>query len=133
MQIYNKMTPIPEKSSVGLKPCPFCGGESKMHELENLYNSFFVRCGDCRLSTNGYTKADYAVDMWNTRPRESELELALKIAGEALNEIHHLEKGLKHPSDCLAHSTDGDGCDCGKGMIEYQSRHALELLSRDLP
>lgn len=69
-----------------------------------------------------------------TQAREIErLTSALKIAGEALNEIWHLEKGLKHPSDCLAHATDGDGCDCGKGMIEYQSRHALELLSRDLP
>lgn len=69
---------------------------------------------------------------WTARDAQvAELEAALKIATDAMNEIWRLQKGLKHPSDCLDHTTDGDGCDCGKEMIGYLSRHALKTLSRD--
>lgn len=97
-----------------------------------------IRCPACGLNlANAGLRTDFewlesiSIKKWNTRPRESELEVALKVATDALNEIWRLQKGLKHPSDCLDHTTDGDGCDCGKEMIGYLSRHALEILSRD--
>jgi len=40
----------------GLKPCPFCGGEAEMHEIDDPDEpndgGCYIECVKCRASTN---------------------------------------------------------------------------------
>ena len=69
-----------------LKPCPFCGKSALLirtiyrHEQE----TYFVKCGNfhdeqgnsCRVipQTYEYKSEEHAIEAWNTRIKESEVE-----------------------------------------------------------
>lgn len=57
-----------------LKPCPFCGGEARLHHGANGINqTSFVMCDRCRVRNEGteistlYSSDEKAIDAWNRR------------------------------------------------------------------
>lgn len=48
-----------------LKPCPFCGGEAKLKELE--YLGMFIVCSKCGAKTSYRLRRSLIVNMWNNR------------------------------------------------------------------
>ena len=53
-----------------LKPCPFCGGEAKLHKKGN---KFYVECdGDCWTQTSKYSYQEDAIKAWNDLERRKE-------------------------------------------------------------
>ena len=53
-------------SDVKLKPCPFCGGEAKLHH-NSLTDKFKVWCSECDCRTDVYSDKEEVVKCWNTR------------------------------------------------------------------
>lgn len=52
-----------------LKPCPFCGGEAKIHSLTDIIGCYRVRCTKCPVEFGQYwfyRKADL-IKAWNRR------------------------------------------------------------------
>lgn len=65
---------IGETGMTGLKPCPFCGGEARLHHGSNGINkTSFVMCEGCCVKTEGteistrYSSDEKAIDVWNRR------------------------------------------------------------------
>jgi Lar family restriction alleviation protein len=58
-----------------LKPCPFCGNiDIKIHApyfTENRY--VMVQCYSCNCSTAVYKTVDQAVEAWNRRTKEEDI------------------------------------------------------------
>lgn len=54
---------------IELKPCPFCGGEAKIHVG---YDHSYVRCEnqECLVKTRRYDSIEKATDAWNRRVSE---------------------------------------------------------------
>lgn len=56
---------------IELKPCPFCGGEAKMHKLREFASLYTVNCTShwCYATYGGYehVTAIDAAKKWNTR------------------------------------------------------------------
>ena len=50
------------------KPCPFCGGESKL--FETGYSSWIVACTNCCCRTHDEDTEESAVEIWNRRVNE---------------------------------------------------------------
>lgn len=51
-----------------LKPCPFCGGETKIRTYSSMgLIAFFVRCNDCAAESTCYDTKEEAVAAWNKR------------------------------------------------------------------
>jgi len=56
-----------------LKPCPFCGGISKMDVMENCSpyskydNWFWVICKNCGAKSANYELTLEAIEAWNKR------------------------------------------------------------------
>ena len=71
-----------------LKPCPFCGGEARVH-IDRRSNVLNIGCKDCGIGTI-YVVADEvglkeAVGAWNTRAeRTTELIVAADDLGKDL-------------------------------------------------
>jgi len=77
-----------------LKPCPFCGGEAKLHHVGNMHTKKRVSVVECQtfgcfgLARVGALKHDFewmdekVIDKWNTRNNEAfKLELIEAIEG----------------------------------------------------
>ena len=60
-----------------LKPCPFCGGEARLIEMQGISE---IYCAKCCIST-GQCRENTAINRWNTRPVED----ALKAEIDGLN------------------------------------------------
>ena len=76
-----------------LKPCPFCGGEAKCIEFYGMYH---VICCDCYIAGRDTSTRDKAIESWNSRPIEDDLQKELDEAREdnADNmEYHVAERG----------------------------------------
>lgn len=79
-----------------LKRCPFCGGKAI---LEEDGCGFRVICsrdneeymGELVVCTECYTKEEYAIETWNTRPAEDSLR----------KEIKELKKQLKRAENII--------------------------------
>lgn len=57
-----------------LKPCPFCGGNTKMIDTA-LKIIFWVRCTECGASISAYGNIEDAERAWNNRAgKEGEAE-----------------------------------------------------------
>lgn len=55
-----------------LKPCPFCGGEAEMINIDaarvqGITDPVTVRCKECKCNTNWFSKEWEAIDAWNRR------------------------------------------------------------------
>jgi Lar family restriction alleviation protein len=60
-----------------LKPCPFCGGEAKLHywrDEPKRLNPAVIRCKKCGVETPVYNKIRLAEEAWNRRVGEGEKE-----------------------------------------------------------
>lgn len=64
-----------------LKPCPFCGGEATVSEIEDTWENatghWFVSCNECSGCLGGYGEfitEKEAVEHWNKRVGESDTE-----------------------------------------------------------
>jgi Lar family restriction alleviation protein len=61
-----------------LKPCPFCGGKSK---IEGNTHYVWVECYDCKSQTNSFKTlsdcdaSNKAISAWNTRVEYDKSEL----------------------------------------------------------
>ena len=54
-----------------LKPCPFCGGETKIRTYSGMGRTmFFVQCNDCAAESSCYDTKEEAVAAWNRRDGE---------------------------------------------------------------
>lgn len=61
-----------------LKPCPFCGGETKLiSDLSEMLN--YVLCMDCYCRTQVFTTKARAIKAWNTRKPIDEIVAQLEI------------------------------------------------------
>lgn len=48
------------------KPCPFCGGRGEWkHHVK--WNQHYIKCAECKASTDRYASADEAVEAWESR------------------------------------------------------------------
>jgi hypothetical protein len=50
-----------------LLPCPFCGGDGRACIRGEVYT---IECDTCRVSTNGCSSREVAVELWNHREGE---------------------------------------------------------------
>ena len=58
-----------------LKPCPFCGGEGKVHEhpFMSIPNSYGVKCAVCKCQTSQFFNSELeAIEAWNRRVNHEE-------------------------------------------------------------
>ncbi len=62
-----------------LKPCPFCACRAVIF-FNGAEGYWGAECRGCRVSLSGYQEHDIAVQRWNERPIEENLEHELKIA-----------------------------------------------------
>ena len=56
-----------------LRPCPFCGGESRLCHVANSESSsplYFVKCNCCDIRTPTYSSKETVVERWNNREGE---------------------------------------------------------------
>jgi Lar family restriction alleviation protein len=54
-------------NKVKLLPCPFCGGEAKIHEDLDIDILYQVMCPRCFCKTKFFATTKSAVITWNTR------------------------------------------------------------------
>lgn len=67
-----------------LKSCPFCGGKDFL--ISEWKDFVSIKCGQCETKV-GALDEKTAVEYWNTRPSEEELEKEIKRLREALELI----------------------------------------------
>lgn len=53
-----------------LKPCPFCGSESRLFETGNYTAHYAVCCTECLCRTHEQDTEEEAVSVWNRRVSE---------------------------------------------------------------
>lgn len=60
---------------IGLKPCPFCGGEADVieHRFYLLDSSYGLCCKECKAETyQFYESEEKAIESWNRRAGEED-------------------------------------------------------------
>lgn len=57
-----------------LKPCPFCGSDAIIVEVEGKSYPYKVQClnDDCACKTDNFTKCEGAIKSWNKRVGEED-------------------------------------------------------------
>lgn len=58
-------------SEIKLLPCPFCGGEAKVSNLN--FNQYLIFCKDCWAETKPTTGFENTITKWNTRKPMQEI------------------------------------------------------------
>lgn len=80
-----------------LKPCPFCGGEAELFEGYSLSH---VYCINCDAQTDGLKNAKRAVELWNSRPIEDDLNEQIgrfkKYSSSLEKEVKTLREALEN-------------------------------------
>jgi len=67
-----------------LKPCPFCGSERVGYKQYHDTSFYAVTCRSCCTAGSRMTNKDYAIQVWNARPIEDNLQDELKQKHERL-------------------------------------------------
>ena len=64
--------------STELKPCPFCGGKARLHEIASTYHVLwrYVMCDNCLTSNDNYSTEEEAIAAWNRRVPDEARESA---------------------------------------------------------
>ena len=55
----------------GVKPCPFCGGNNLLVDMDVDGNHVFISCNECYTSGPHAINDRRAKDAWNTRKKSS--------------------------------------------------------------
>lgn len=81
-----------------LKPCPFCEKTSALDSDKNTSETFSVKCFYCGGEISSFATKELAIEAWNTRPLEDELNKQIEgqkkligQLGEALSIIDGYE------------------------------------------
>lgn len=74
-----------------LKPCHWCGGRSVLQWSGLNEPEWWVDCDECTSRGPAVATSDEAMRLWNTRPRETELDA----------ELVHLRSLLKQSLDAV--------------------------------
>ena len=84
------------KKEIKLKPCPFCGGKA---ELFKGYSLSHVYCRNCNAQTDSLKSSKRAVELWNARPIEDDLNEQIgrlkKYSAALEQEVKTLREALK--------------------------------------
>lgn len=64
-----------DTAGIGLKPCPFCGGEAALKDYTEVDDIqwAFVECSRCYVALEGDSSAQSAIAAWNTRASDATL------------------------------------------------------------
>lgn len=54
-------------SDTKVKPCPFCGGKSRVHQY---LGKWYARCNKCKSYSAPYDTEEQAREAWNRRVRD---------------------------------------------------------------
>ena len=54
-------------NEIKLKPCPFCGGEGKVHIINFVGEGIAIRCEECLARGPFCSSVTYAIYRWNKR------------------------------------------------------------------
>lgn len=54
-----------------LKPCPFCGGEARIH-FSVWGDSYYAKCCKCLAETKVHQTEAEAIEAWNRRASDAE-------------------------------------------------------------
>lgn len=74
-----------------LKPCPFCGGESKLIQEQDFSSCYAVSCKSCGASTLWQIKEN-AIFAWNRRTHSADhIAGAGKMVPLTLNELREMD------------------------------------------
>lgn len=52
-----------------LKPCPLCGGQSKIYQEDGPDKLYYARCSSCFSETKSYKTQEEVIEEWNNRRR----------------------------------------------------------------
>lgn len=109
-----------------LKPCPFCGGESKLEtEAPLCLILHWVRCSRCGAITAKHPNKEKVIKEWNDITR-----------GQAMKTPNEIKQGLKFciAGSCVPYCKYGKLEDCGVGqkLIEDTLTYIEQLEAKDV-
>lgn len=72
-----------------LKPCPFCGGEAEIVDLECYGARYYVKCTNGCVEQSGlYGEKAKAINLWNKREDENEAGETPMTRSEFMGLLH---------------------------------------------
>ena len=105
-----------------LKPCPFCGGEAKLHEQKHreYASTYYVECKNCECKTIEFLNKDDACERWNTRKPIDRIVEKLRTERDELHEYYNEYRfyGDQVRGAALAHAID-----IVKGETEWNGKN----------
>lgn len=99
-----------------LKPCPFCGGEATLTKNEKS-GVFYVFCKECLRYGVGDKISQKAVEYWNARPIEDELDKKNGYLIDTCHDLHDIVEDFRAERD-------------QKDLEIKRLREALELIAK---